>query len=256
MSTASQSLPTVRRGAPGVALVRDLVKAWRNLDGLALVKAVLRPSHGVRVAVSSSFGAESAVLLDLIAQVDRATPVVTVDTGKLFDETVQYRERLVDHFGLSDVKVLQASDALVAGTDPDGQLHASDPDLCCQVRKVMPHAQAVEDFDVLITGRKRFHGGARGALPTAHVEGTHIKVNPLASWSADDIEHAYQDLDLPRHPLVEQGYRSIGCAACTLKTGQGEGARAGRWAGKAKTECGLHVAANDIFNIEALENGQ
>jgi len=252
MSTVTKSLPPVL----GVALVRDLVKAWRNLDGLALIKSVLRPDNNLSVAVSSSFGAESAVLLDLIAQVDRATPVVTVDTGKLFEETVQYRDRLVDHFGLSDVRVLQAPEALVAGTDPDGLLHKTDPDLCCQVRKVMPHAQAVDGFDVLITGRKRFHGGARDELPAVHVEGTHIKVNPLASWSGDDIEAAFQDLDLPRHPLVEQGYRSIGCATCTLKTSDGQDVRAGRWAGKDKTECGIHVAANDIFNIEALENGQ
>jgi len=238
-----------------VSLKNTLLSAWRGLEGLKLLKAVLAPNTGVTVAASSSFGAESAVLLDLIAQVDTATPVVTVDTGKLFGETVAYRERLVDHFGLSDVRVLKAPEVLVEDTDPDGLLHQRDPDLCCHVRKVMPHAQAVADFDVLITGRKRFHGGGRSELPAVHVEGAHIKVNPLASWSQADIEMAFQNRNLPPHPLVEQGYRSIGCATCTHKTNANEGVRAGRWAGQDKTECGLHLNADDFFHHEALETG-
>lgn len=239
--------------------MQAFVQAWRDLDGLALLRAVLRPDSGARVAVSSSFGAESAVLLDLVAQVDRATPVITVDTGRLFAETQAYRERLVEHFGLTDVRVLRAPEALVHGTDPDGTLYGVDPDLCCHVRKVMPHAQAVADFDVLITGRKRFHGGVRDALPGVQVEGAHIKVNPLAAWDAVDIEAVFEDRGLPCHPLVAEGYRSIGCAVCTRKTGAGENVRAGRWAGQKKTECGIHLsghgAANNHFNFETLERG-
>lgn len=232
---------------------------WQGLDGAALLRAVLHPDTDLKVAVTSSFGSESAVLLDLIAQVDTTTPVITVDTGKLFEETHDYRNRLVDHFGFSDVRVLEAPATLVESSDPDGALYDRDPDLCCQVRKVMPHAQAVADFDVLITGRKRFHGGSRGQLPDAHLEGTHIKINPLARWSEDDIEAAFRDRNLPRHPLVTQGYRSIGCATCTHKTLDGESARSGRWAGQQKTECGLHTlnfgAANDINDLTAQETG-
>ncbi|HEY9079327.1 phosphoadenylyl-sulfate reductase [Magnetovibrio sp.] len=240
------------------ALKSHFLRLWqkRGLEGLALLRAVLAPDTGLKVAVSSSFGAESAVLLDLVAQVDAATPVLTVDTGKLFDETVAYRERLVDHFGLSDVRVLQPSDTLVASADPDGLLHQDDPDACCQVRKVMPHAAAAADFDVLITGRKRFHGGARGALAPVHKEGLHLKVNPLASWGEIDIETAFVDRALPRHPLVAADYRSIGCAVCTFKTGDGDGVRAGRWAGKDKTECGLHMTAHEPRHLNTQETGQ
>lgn len=237
-------------------IFKTLLDAWRGLEGLALLKSVLQPREDVRVAVSSSFGAESAVLLDLIAQVDASTPVITVDTGKLFEETHSYRDRLVDHFGLGDVRVLQAPAALVEGSDPEGDLHKQEPDLCCQVRKVMPHAQAAADFDVLITGRKRFHGDGRTGLPAVHVEGAHLKVNPLATWSEADIQSAFAKRNLPPHPLVAEGYRSIGCAVCTHKVGADENVRAGRWAGKSKTECGLHLAANDLFKFDATENGQ
>lgn len=232
---------------------------WHELDGLALLRAVLAPGNDLKVAVSSSFGAESAVLLDLVAQVDRATPVLTVDTGQLFPETNAYRERLVDHFGLSDVRVLEPAPALLDSTDPDGDLHQSDPDLCCQVRKVMPHADAASDFDVLITGRKRFHGGTRELLPSVHAEGPHLKVNPLASWSADDIEAAFQTRNLPRHPLVAAGYSSLGCAVCTRRTQDGENTRAGRWAGRQKNECGLHAISFEVpkklTQFTAQENG-
>lgn len=236
-------------------LKQALLSAWRGLEGLALLKAVLAPKRQVRVAVSSSFGAESAVLLDLIAQVDRATPVLSVDTGKLFAETVAYRDQLIDHFGFTDVRILKASDDLIQGTDPDGALHQFDPDLCCQVRKVMPHAQAAAAFDVLITGRKRFHGGARGSLAAVDIEGSHIKVNPLATWSQADIDDAFSQRNLPRHPLVARGYPSIGCATCTQKPGSGDGLRSGRWAGTAKTECGLHLVVHELHQIDLRENG-
>lgn len=236
-------------------LKQALLSAWRGLDGLALLKAVLAPKREARVAVSSSFGAESAVLLDLIAQVDRATPVLSVDTGKLFAETVAYRNQLIDHFGFTDVRILKTSEDLIADTDPDGELHQHDPDLCCQVRKVMPHAQAASAFDVLITGRKRFQGGARTTLVPVHIEGGHIKVNPLAMWSQGDIDGAFRQRNLPRHPLVARGYPSIGCATCTQKNGAGDDLRAGRWAGKAKTECGLHLVAHARNQIDHMENG-
>ncbi len=251
MSTVTQS----HSSRLSASTVRALVQAWRDLDSRALLRAVLRPDNGVQVAVSSSFGAESAVLLDLVAQVDHATPVITVDTGQLFAETKAYRERLVGHLGLTDVRVLRAPDALIQGTDPDGTLYGVDPDLCCHVRKVMPHAQAAADFDVLITGRKRFHGGARDALAGVQVEGAHIKVNPLAAWDAANIEAAFEERALPRHPLVAEGYSSIGCAVCTRKTGADENVRAGRWAGQQKTECGIHLAANNHFNFETWERG-
>lgn len=238
------------------AHLNALIQEWRTFDGARLLQSVIRNDADARVAVSSSFGAESAVLLALVADIDPTTPILTVDTGKLFGETLTYRKDLIDHLGLTDVRVTSGSSELIENTDPDGTLHQSDPDLCCQVRKVMPHAEMAADFDILITGRKQHHGGGRGRLPTVNVEGPHIKINPLATWSADLIEAAFLTKDLPRHPLVGQGFRSIGCETCTRRTKSGEDARSGRWAGHEKTECGLHKAANDTYQFELTEIGQ
>ena len=238
------------------ARLNALIQDWRKLDGAALLQSVIRNDAGASVAVSSSFGAESAVLLALVAEVDPATPVITVDTGKLFGETLIYRKELADHLGLTDVRIASTPHGLINNMDPDGTLHQINPDLCCQVRKVVPHAQQAADFDILITGRKQHHGGGRGQLPTVNVEGQHIKINPLATWSEDLIEAAFVAKGLPRHPLVGLGYRSIGCAVCTRRTGAGESVRAGRWSGHGKTECGLHTAANDTYQFELTEYGQ
>ena len=224
-----------------------LVADWRELDGMALVRAVLGQGHDLKVAVTSSFGAESAVLLDLVAQANPDAPVLFVDTGTLFSETLDYRDRLVKHFDLTDVKTLQAPDGLVENSDPDGTLFERDPDACCHVRKVMPYAQACADFDVLIGGRKRHHGDLRTSLETAERAGPHIKVSPLAHYSAADLEAAFKDRNLPRHPLVSAGYVSIGCAPCTHTACASKGARAGRWTDHKKTECGIHFNDNRVF---------
>lgn len=220
---------------------QEVLSSWGRLDGRALLDAVLNFGDKLKTLVTTSFGSESAVLLDLIAQVDTSTPVVFVDTGKLFPETLAYRDRLVDHFGLSDVRTVRAPEALVASSDPDGTLFETNHDECCHVRKVMPYAHEVAEFDVLISGRKRHHGDARAELPTVEQAGRHIKINPLAHYSADDIEAAFKERDLPRHPLAEAGYGSIGCAPCTNKSCPTKGARAGRWSGQEKTECGIHT---------------
>lgn len=220
-------------------LSRARLNAWGKLEGKALLKAVLS-TRGIRVAVTSSFGTESAVLLDMVARIDPSTPVVFVDTGKLFAETHAYRKHLTEHLDLLDVRVVKASPALVANLDPDGDLHIRDPDACCQGRKVTPFALAVMDFDVLVTGRKRHHGGVRADLPPVEVSGLHVKVNPLAAYTSADVERRFIERRLPHHPLVGDGYLSIGCAPCTNKACAKAGVRSGRWAGQAKTECGIH----------------
>ena len=228
--------------------VKDvLVADWRTLDGLALVRAVLGQGHNLKVAVTSSFGAESAVLLDMVAQANPDAPILFVDTGKLFSETLEYRDTLIEHLRLTNVQTLRAPDVLVENSDADGTLFQNDPDACCHVRKVMPYAQACADFDVLISGRKRHHGDLRSTLDTAEHAGPHIKVNPLAHYSAADIEAAFEDRNLPRHPLVSAGYGSIGCAPCTHKACASKGARAGRWTGHKKTECGIHFNDDRVY---------
>lgn len=230
----------------GRRLEREVLRLWSQLGGAALLKAVLN-ERGLKVAVSSSFGAESAVLLDMVARINPAIPVVFVDTGRLFAETNAYRERLTKHLDLLDVRVVKPSPALAANMDPDGTLYQSDPDACCHARKVMPYALAVSNFDVLITGRKRHHGDARQNLDVVELTGAHVKVNPLVHFDAADIEAVLKSRKLPRHPLAGAGYPSIGCAPCTRKTCMRAGVRSGRWVGVEKTECGIHKNLNSKF---------
>lgn len=214
-------------GRFGQAATRDLIAAAAE-------------EFAGRIALVSSFGAESAVLLDLVAQVDRSLPVVFLDTGKLFGETLRYRDALVRRLGLSDVRVIGPDPAAVAAADPQGILWTRDHDRCCHVRKVEPLARALAPFDAWISGRKRYQGGSRAQLPRVEADGPRVKINPLADWTRADLDRAFHDRDLPRHPLEEDGFLSIGCMPCTDRVAPGEDIRAGRWRNAAKTECGIH----------------
>ena len=226
------------------AHLAELRRAYGELEGLGLLRALLTGPLAGRVACVSSFGSESAVLLDMVASVDRGTPVIFLETGKLFPETLEYQRSLCAVLGLTDVRIVRPDADDLARHDPDGRLHAVEPDLCCHIRKTEPLERALHGFAAWITGRKRFQGGARLALPT--IEGDPatgmVKLNPLANWSADDLRHYRRLRQLPLHPLVVKGYPSIGCAPCTRPVGEGEDPRAGRWWGLDKTECGIHGA--------------
>ncbi len=195
-----------------------------------------------RVVAVSSFGAESAVCLALIAEIAPATPVIFLDTAKHFPETLAYRDRLVELLGLSDVRSVAPDPEAVAAVDPAGDLWQRRPDQCCLLRKVLPLEGALSGFHAWINGRKRYHGGARAGLERIEVVEGRVKINPLADWSGAEIAAAFARRNLPRHPLVARGYASIGCAPCTRPTGAA-GARSGRWSGSTRTECGIHIAA-------------
>ncbi|WP_040508746.1 phosphoadenylyl-sulfate reductase [Gluconobacter morbifer] len=197
-----------------------------------------------RVAVISSFGAESAVLLDLVAQISPSVPVFFLDTKRHFPETLAYRDELVRFLGLTDARTLAPSPKELTERDPQDQLAAFDPDACCALRKVEPLDLVLPEFDVWITGRKRSQASTRAALPVVdpQPDGT-VKLNPLAGWGPEKVEAAMRKRALPRHPLVAKGYISIGCAPCTRVVKDGEDGRAGRWAGLSKTECGIHRPA-------------
>jgi phosphoadenosine phosphosulfate reductase len=205
-----------------------------------ILAIALRQAFPGRIAVVSSFGAESAVLLHLVACIEPSTPVLFIDTGRHFPETLAYRDALAAHLGLQEVRSIGPSAADLAKLDPDTTRAAWDPDGCCAFRKVEPLARALVDFDAWISGRKRFQAASRARLPVFEIEGGHAKVNPLARWDADDLAAYAQAHDLPQHPLVALGYLSIGCAPCTSPVVAGETPRAGRWRGLEKTECGIH----------------
>ncbi len=210
--------------------------------GDILSHAILKEFPG-KIALVSSFGAESAALLHLVAAIDPATPVVFLDTQKHFAQTLSYRKKLARELGLTNIRDIHPDTEEVAASDPDGDLWKRDADACCTLRKVTPLTGALDGFDAWITGRKQFHGGGRVNLPAFEASGAHIKVNPLIRWGAGDVEEYVAAHALPPHPLVEQGYPSIGCWPCTHPAAPGDDIRAGRWRGAAKTECGIHIAA-------------
>ena len=224
-------------------LVSDLQRRLGYAPPAQVLSAAVRELFPGRVAVVSSFGAESAVLLHMVAAIDPAVPVLFVDTGRHFVETLQYRDRLANHLGLRDVRSVGPTAEEVARLDADLSRATWDPDGCCAFRKVAPLERALRGFDAWITGRKRFQAATRLDLPVFERDATHVKINPLASWNAADIAGYVAAHRLPPHPLLAQGFRSIGCAPCTSVVGRDEDPRAGRWRGFEKTECGIHLPA-------------
>ncbi|MBC7801369.1 MAG: phosphoadenylyl-sulfate reductase [Gemmatimonadaceae bacterium] len=212
-------------------------------DKLLVSQDVLRQGfadYAGRIALVSSFGAESAVLLALVADLDRSVPVLFLETKRHFPETLRYRQDLTAWLGLLDVRDVSPAARAVQARDPDGALHAFDADACCALRKGEPMDDALAPFGAWVTGRKRSQSATRAAMPLIeHVDGR-AKLNPLADWTAADIEAEMVRRRLPRHPLAAQGYRSIGCAPCTQPTAPGADPRSGRWSATAKTECGIH----------------
>ncbi len=222
---------------------KRIFETYAGLEGRELLDPILSDFRG-RAAVVSSFGAESSVLLHMVAQVDPATPVIFLDTGKHFWETLSYRSMLIDKLGLTGVRVIEPDPADLKQTDPDGLLHKSNADLCCHIRKTILLEKALQGFDVIISGRKRYHGAARATLNLLSIADERLKVEPLAGHSALDIAAYMRSHQLPAHPLTEIGYFSIGCEPCTLPGGDSADPRAGRWAGSSKTECGIHWTHN------------
>jgi phosphoadenosine phosphosulfate reductase len=221
-----------------------LESQYGHLDGRDLLEVMIKEVFPGRIALVSSFGSESAVLIDMVAQIDPATPILFLNTGKLFGETLRYRDTLQSRFGLSDIRTLKPDPEELKAEDRNGLLWTRNLDACCDLRKTRPLAKALEGFDAWITGRKRFQTGSRANLPLIEESEGRIKVNPLANFDLPDLQRIADEKDLPRHPLVADGYLSIGCMPCTKRVEAGQDYRSGRWAGTDKTECGIHVAEN------------
>ena len=221
-----------------------LNRLFRGQDTREMLRNLIEDDLVGDLATVSSFGAESAVLLHLIGEVAPDLPILFLETGKHFIETLTYRDALVERLGLTNLRNLTPDPATLATKDETGLRWSYDPDGCCEIRKVLPLANALADYDATLTGRKAFQSDTRANLPrfevdTADSQGR-LKINPLIDWSAQDIAAYFEAHDLPRHPLIEQGYPSIGCSPCTNKVAPGDDPRSGRWSGWDKTECGIH----------------
>ena len=235
---AHQELAESARNLPSAG---ELDQALRNAAPAEIIASALQTVGREHVALVSSFGAESAALLKVMADVDPAIPVIFLDTGWLFEETLAYRDTLIATLGLSDVRSIKALQETLSREDPDRELWFSDPDACCRIRKVEPLTRALAPFKAWINGRKRFQGGLRADIPVVEQDGARLKFNPFANVSREQIEAIYNNAKLPPHPLTAKGFLSVGCMPCTSRTSDGEDARAGRWRGRAKTECGIHT---------------
>ena len=227
--------------APALPQAAVLDRALRTATPAEVIEAALKAVGRERLALVSSFGTESAALLKVMADVDPAIPVVFLDTGWLFEETLAYRDTLIEKLGLRDVRSIKPLEETLKREDPDRELWFTDPDACCRIRKVEPLARALKPFTAWINGRKRFQGGARADIPVVEEDGVRLKFNPFANSSREEIEAIYTLASLPPHPLVASGFMSVGCMPCTSRTSPDEDARAGRWRGRPKTECGIHT---------------
>lgn len=214
---------------------------YGDLDAHGAMALAINDLFRDAIALVSSFGADSVVLLHLLSEVDRHTPVIFLDTGRLFPETLEYRTHISGRLGLSDMRTVTPNPDRLLANDRHRALWMTDPDLCCHIRKTEPLADALDGFDAWFTGRKRFQKGARVELNLFEADGGRIKINPLARWSADEVKAYIIRHGLPEHPLVSKGYPSIGCGPCTSRVQPGEDQRAGRWRGSEKTECGIHT---------------
>ncbi|MGP9813470.1 phosphoadenylyl-sulfate reductase [Rhodopseudomonas sp. NSM] len=223
------------------ARARELDAALRTASPAGIIAAALRETGRERLALVSSFGTEAAALLKVMADVDPAIPVIFLDTGWLFEETLGYRDTLIDRLGLTDVRTIKPLDADLDRDDPARELWFSDPDQCCFIRKVEPLRRALAPFEAWINGRKRFQGGVRAEIPVVEADGVRLKFNPFANVSRDDIAAIYALGRLPPHPLLASGFQSVGCMPCTSRADSDQDTRSGRWQGRGKTECGIHT---------------
>ena len=235
-------------------LVNDLNNQFRHHGATHVINAVLKHRVLGQVAMVSSFGAESAALLHLIAITQPDTPVLFIDTNMLFVETLIYQSDLSEQLDLKNLRILRADAATIAKHDPNNTLHKYTPDTCCHLHKTSVLKDALASFDGWITGRKRYHGNQRAELEFFEYDAltNKFKINPLAHWRAEDVADYFAANNLPPHPLVAKGYSSIGCKPCTVPVGINDDVRSGRWQGRAKTECGIHFETKSLTPAEDM----
>ena len=227
----------------------DLSARYEEMTAQEILRDAIRNQFFGDITLSSSFGADSAVLLHMVSEIDPNLPVLFLDTDRHFFQTLQYRDELASRLGLTNIINLKADEKEAAEEDGKGTLWRTNPDQCCDLRKVRPLNKVMETYGAWISGRKRHQSKTRANLPIVEWDGRHFKVNPLAKWTQADLDAYFAEHDLPPHPLVDQGFPSIGCFTCTKPVEKGQDARAGRWAGTEKVECGIH---NPIYGGDGI----
>ncbi len=246
MSAAEQS------GARQLSLTR-LQAFYSGLEPQALLRVMIQHEFREEIAMLSSFGADSALLLAMVADVSPDVPILFLETGKHFPETLEYVEQIRALLGLTSLIMLRPREEMVERIDAEGDLWKHQPNRCCWMRKVEPLQRGLDEgnYAALITGRKRYQTENRKQMdPIEMGEDGRFRINPLADFTREDINREMERRNLPQHPLVAKGYPSIGCAPCTSPVKAGQDERAGRWQhtavfpGAKKSECGIHVSSS------------
>lgn len=227
--------PVTNNAGLSEAALQALNARYAPLDFAARLRLLYEDFAAEKVLVTSSFAATSAYFLHIISRVRPQQRIHFIDTGFHFPETLQYRQYLVDLFGL-DVVDVRAEDWKHQFT-VDEKTYERDPDFCCSINKVEPLETIKANFHVWVSSLMRWQTEHRAGLDLFEVRRGVIKFNPMIDVSKAERDAYIREHQLPFHPLVAQGYSSIGCAHCTVA---GDG-RSGRWVGKPKTECGLHL---------------
>ncbi len=187
-----------------------------------------------------SFGTESAIILHMISEIDRSFPIILLNTNYLFKETIKYKDYLISKLKFSNFKEISPAAEDLKINDSKGTLWKENPDLCCNIRKVLPLQKELKKYDAWVSGRKSYHEGERKNLNFFEYINQKIVINPLAKVNQNFIDSYFKKNNLDRHPLYEFGYMSVGCTHCTIKSSSFDNPRSGRWAEKNKTECGIH----------------
>ena len=220
---------------------QKLSEEFSKLNSMNLLKVMIKKIFKNKIVLTSSFGSESIVILHMISKIDKNTPIIFIDTGKLFPETLSYAKKVVKLLKLKNILTLKPSNKNLKLKDPKKDLYKKDPDECCKIRKVLPLEKIINNYDAWITGRKRIHGFERKFINKIEKFNNHIKINPLADWSLTKINEYMKKHNLPHHPLVKKGYKSIGCFSCTNQVNYNDSIRTGRWKNVKKNECGIHT---------------
>ena len=223
--------------------VESLNRQFHKSSPLEIMKKSLNLFKN-KIVYVSSFGTESAMILHMISEIDKNFPIILLNTNFLFSKTIDYKNELINIFKLNNFLEIFPNNADLKKYDPKDNLWKSNVEKCCEIRKVQPLKKFLENYDAWISGRKAYQGGERIDINPFEINNGKIVVNPLANFEQKLVSEYFLNHNLPRHPLFNEGYLSVGCTHCTHKSSNKNNPRSGRWVNQIKTECGIHYKNN------------
>ena len=220
--------------------LKDLNLRFQKQEANEILYESINKFFFKKIVYVCSFGAESAVILHLISNISKDFPVIFLNTGKLFDETLNYRNDLIKLFNLTNIIEIYPEKFDLTKHDANEVLWKADHNKCCEIRKVNPLKKALKPYTTWISGRKGYHSNERREKKVLEIVNSKFVLSPLINWSQNKITEYFESFNIPKHPLYKKGYLSIGCRNCTVTSSDSNNVRSGRWSNTKKTECGIH----------------